>query len=103
MADNDLRAALERNLAAFESAGMTEDVKAVKARLAELEKADESEAELDARYFVAASGVLEASAEPVLGELKKADLLALAEERGLEVSESWTKAELVEVLESEEG
>jgi hypothetical protein len=40
MADQDLRAALERSVTAFESAGLDDDVKAAKARLAELDKAE---------------------------------------------------------------
>lgn len=34
-----------------------------------------------------------------LDEMTKADLLDLAEQRGVEVSQSWTKAEIVSALE----
>jgi hypothetical protein len=83
MVDN-LRVALERNLAQFEAAGLTDDAKATKAKLAELDKAAEPEPEAEN-----------------LDRLTKAELLDLAAERGVEVDDSMLKAELVAALEED--
>ena len=39
--------------------------------------------------------------EPVLDELTKTELLDLAEERGVEVSKSWSKAKIIEALDGD--
>jgi hypothetical protein len=84
-----LRLQLNRDLAMFEGAGMDEQAEAVKARLAEF--GEEPTAETPEP---------EPAPEPKLDDLKKDELRALADERGLEVSDSATKAELVEALEA---
>jgi hypothetical protein len=83
-----LRLQLERNRTMYESAGMEDEQKATEARQAEL--GEEPPAETPEP---------EPASEPKLDDLKKDELRALADERGLEVPESATKAELVEALE----
>jgi hypothetical protein len=85
-----LRLQLERDLAMVESAGMADQAKAVKARLASLPKEEVVE-------------VVEAAAETELDtgtgnyeERTVAQLKALAESRGLPTS--GTKADLIETL-----
>jgi hypothetical protein len=83
-----LRLQLERNRAMYEGAGMGDETKATETRLSELGEEPTEE-----------TPEPEPAPEPKLDDLKKDELRALADERGLEVPESATKAELVEALE----
>ena len=73
MAD-ELLNALNRKLERYEAAGMKEAVEAVKAKIASLSPPED------------------------LSSLKKVDLVAIAEEKGVE-TEGKTKAEVIEALE----
>ena len=73
----DLINHLRRNLVQAEQIGQTERAKLLKARIAELEGASES----------------------VSKSMTKAELLAAADEAGVEVDDTMTKAEILEALE----
>jgi len=76
----DITVHLRRNLARYERQGDTERVKAIKARLADLEKVEES---------VSMSNT-------------KDELLAAADLAGVSADESMTKAEILEALDAAE-
>jgi hypothetical protein len=83
--NQDLVQQLEANLASFEAAGLTEDAKAIKAKLAEVE-GDKAAASASDEDF--GTGRYE--------ERTVAQLKALAESKGLPTS--GTKDELIETL-----
>lgn len=105
MGNAELRRQLETNRAMYDSAGLTDEVAAVDARIKELDKNPPPEEPAPAAPDVPADAlvtVTPASSVPAdtdLSKLKVADLKALAAARGVELKTGMKKAQIRRALE----
>lgn len=106
MGNAELRRQLETNRAMYESAGLTDDVAAVDARIKEFDKNPPPEEpaptppDVPAEALVAAPVASSVPADTDLSKLKVPELKALAAERGVTLKAGMKKAQIRRALEA---